>query len=69
VVALNKARKFDAIQDGKAAVKAKAKDAPPVVKPGAVRPRADKQTEALAQLRRTNSLDDAAKAFMARPTR
>lgn len=66
VLAIDKARRFDALQKSKEQVKAKAKDAPPVVKPGAARPRVDQTQEAMTRLRKTNSVDDAAAAFLAR---
>lgn len=66
ILALEKARKFDELQASKGALKEKAKTAPPVNKPGA--PRANSQspkTEAMARLRKSNSIDDAAAAFLA----
>lgn len=66
VIALDKARRFDALQKSKEQLKAKAKDAPPVVKPGAARPRVDAGQDAMARLRKSNSLDDAAALFEAR---
>jgi hypothetical protein len=66
VLALDKARRFDALQQSKEQIKAKAKDAPPVVKPGAARPRVNAAQDAMGRLRKSNSLDDAADAFIAR---
>jgi hypothetical protein len=66
VVALDKARKFDALQKGaKDVIATKVKDAPPVLKPGAPR-KTDPKSDAMARLRKSNSLDDAASAFAAR---
>lgn len=66
VIALDKARKFDALQANKATLKAKASSAPPVLKPGAAPRQSDAKTDTLARLRKSNSLDDAASAFLAR---
>jgi len=66
VIALDKARRFDALQKSKETIKAKAKEAPPVVKPGASRPSVDKKTEAMSRLRKSGSMDDAEAAFLAR---
>lgn len=66
VVALDKARRFDALQKSKEGLKAKAKDAPQVVKPGAARPRTDARQEAIGRLRNSGSMDDAAAAFLSR---
>ena len=66
VIALDKARKFDAIQQGKAAATERAKAAPQqVARPGAPR-RVDKSTEALQSFQKSKSPDDAVKVFMAR---
>lgn len=65
VIALEKARKFDAIQDGKAAALSKAKDAPPVAKPGAPR-RVDAQQDTKARFMKSNSPEDAEALFHAR---
>lgn len=66
VIALDKARRFDALQKSKETIKAKAKDAPPVVKPGATRSAPDRRTETLDRLRKSGSVDDAAAAFLSR---
>lgn len=66
VLALDKARKYDALQQGKAALKARVQDAPKVIKPGAVRKAADPKSDAMGRLRKSNSLDDATSAFLAR---
>lgn len=66
VVALDKARKFDAIQNGKAASLEKAKAVPTqVLKPGAPR-RVDKTTETMQQFQKSRSPDDAVAVLMAR---
>lgn len=65
VVALDKARRFDELQASKSALKAKVQAAPQVAKPGAPR-KVDPKTDAMARLRKSNSIDDAAAAFMAR---
>lgn len=66
VVALDKARKFDAIQTGKAAALEKTKAAPTqVLKPGAPR-RVDKSTETMQQFQKSRSPDDAVAVLMAR---
>lgn len=65
VVALDKARRFDELQASKETIKAKAKDAPRVVKPGAPR-KPDAKADAMARLRKDNSIDAAAAAFLAR---
>lgn len=66
VIAMDRARKFDALQESKASIKAKAKDAPPVVKPGARRPAVSNVDSAMARLKQSNSLEDAEAAFLAR---
>ena len=66
VIALDKARKFDNIQNGKADALKKAQNAPQVLKPGAAKPRSDARADSLANLRKTGSLQDAEAAFMAR---
>lgn len=66
VIALDKARKYDELQSSKTAIKAKAQGAPQVVKPGAPRGKPNAAAESMAKLRKSNSLDDAAAAFMAR---
>lgn len=65
VLALEKARKYDEMQKSKAEVKAKAKDAPPVLKPGAKRV-SNPANDAMARLRSSKSLDDAAAVFLSR---
>jgi len=64
VLILEKARKFDAIQEGRAKALDKAKDAPPVAKPGAPR-RVDQRQEALQRFQKTGSPDDAIAVFQA----
>lgn len=65
VLVLEKARKFDAIQDGKQAALAKVKDAPPVAKPGAPR-KASPSNDAMARFQKSMSPDDAVAVFQAR---
>ena len=65
VIALDKARKYDELIASKSAVKAKAQSAPPVTKPGAPKGKPDVKTQAMANLRKSNSVDDAAAAFLA----
>lgn len=64
VIALDKARKFDELQQKRANLKP-SKDVPPVLKPGAPR-KVDPKMDSLAKLRKSNSVDDAAEAFLAR---
>lgn len=66
VVALDKARKFDALQKAKTTLKAKVQDAPRVIKPGAPRKAPDQSADAMARLRKSNTLDDATAAFLSR---
>lgn len=66
VIALDKARRYDALQEAKTTLKSKAQDAPQVTKPGAKRPPANVAGEAMARLRKSNSPDDAVAAFEAR---
>ena len=65
VIAMNKAMRFDALQTAKADIKAKAKDAPAFVKPGAPR-KADPRNEAMARLRQDNTTESAEAAFLQR---
>lgn len=65
VIAMDKARRFDALQTAKTELKAKAKDAPAFVKPGAPR-KADPRVDALAQLRKDNTQESAEAAFLQR---
>jgi len=65
VIALDKARKYDELQASKTAIKAKVQSAPQVTKPGAPRGKPDAKNEAMARLRKSNSIDDAAAAFLA----
>ncbi len=64
VMQAHKAMKYDALQKGKSDLKAKVRDIPPVLKPGTTR-RSEPQAEAMAKLRKDNSLDSAAAAFRA----
>ena len=68
VIALEKARKFDALQKQKGELKAKAKDAPPVLKPGVVR-KTNVQADSMARLLKSRSEDDAVAALQARSRR
>lgn len=65
VIALDKARKYDAMQAAKSTIKAKAADAPRVVKPGAPR-RADPRADVMTRLRKENSQEAAEAAFLSR---
>lgn len=65
VLALDRARKYDAMQESKGALKAKAADVPKVAKPG--QPvRRDSQGDAMAKFRKSSSDDDAVAVFLAR---
>lgn len=66
VVALEKARKFDALQKSKAELKAKAKEAPPVLKPGVRQAVKTPQEDAMIALRKFKTRDAAEVAFLAR---
>jgi hypothetical protein len=66
VVALEKARKFDALQKSKTDLKAKVKDAPPVLKPGVRQSKQNPVDESMAQLRKFRTRDAAEVAFLAR---
>lgn len=69
VIALDKARKFDAIQAGKAKALEKVEAVQkPVFKPGAAR-RVDKSADALARFQKSNSPEDAVALFQARARR
>lgn len=65
VIALEKARRFDALQSAKGELKAKAADAPRVSKPGAPR-RADPKAEVMQRLRSENTQEAAEAAFLSR---
>lgn len=67
IVALEKARRYDELQGAKKQIKEKvqAKALPPVLKPGAPRKPAP-AVDAMARLRKSNSVDDAAAAFLAK---
>lgn len=69
VIAMDKARRFDALQTAKTELKAKAKDAPAFVKPGAPRAKANPQADAMARLRKDNSTESAEAAFLQRFTK
>lgn len=66
VVALEKARKFDALQKSKTELKAKAKEAPPVLKPGVRQAVKTPQEDAMIALRKFKTRDAAEVAFLAR---
>jgi len=66
VVALEKARKFDALQKSKTELKAKAKEAPPVLKPGVRQAVKTPQEDAMVALRKFKTRDAAEVAFLAR---
>jgi hypothetical protein len=65
VFALDKARKFDAIQDGRANLKGKP-HVPPVAKPGPKRPLVNPASDAQARFMKTKSDEDAIAALEAR---
>lgn len=65
VIALDKARRYDELQASKADLKGKVKDVPRVVKPGQPR-RVDTRADAMTAHRKSNSLESAAAAFLAR---
>jgi hypothetical protein len=66
VIALEKARKFDALQKSAGELKAKAKTAPPVLKPGVRTAKQTPQEESMTQLRKFKTRDAAEVAFLAR---
>jgi hypothetical protein len=65
VLALEKARKFDAIQDGKKQAVDKAREAQPVAKPGAPR-RPNPSGDAMARFQKSTSPEDAVAVLQAR---
>lgn len=65
VLLLEKARKFDAIQDGKREAMAKAKEAPALARPGAPR-RSNPVADVQARFHKTNSPEDAVALLEAR---
>ncbi len=65
VILLDKARKFDNIEKGKADALKKAKAAPQVLKPGAAKPRLDVKAESLTRLKQSRTVEDAEAAFLA----
>lgn len=66
VVALEKARKYDRLQASKAELKAKTKDAAPVLRPGVRQQKPSAQDDAMTQLRKFKTRDAAEVAFLAR---
>jgi len=65
VIAMDKARKYDALQQAKVGLKAKAQTAPKVAKPGAPR-RVDPAAEVIQRLRRDNTQESLEAAFLSR---
>ena len=65
VVALEKARQWDALQSAKQNLKAKADDAPRVAKPGAPR-QANPKQDAMSRLRSEKTMEAAEAAFLSR---
>ena len=65
VVALEKARKYDDLQAAKTTLKAKAANAPPVLKPGQPK-RTNAQDDAMTNLRKYRTQDAAEAAFLSR---
>lgn len=65
VIALEKARRFDALQAAKTTLKAKAQDAPKVTKPGTTR-KPDVRNDAMKRLRQDNTTESAEAAFLSR---
>jgi hypothetical protein len=66
ILALHDAMKYAALQKQKVDISAKAKAAPPVLKPGAPKAKPTQAADAMARLKRSNSVDDAAAAFLSR---
>jgi thioredoxin-like negative regulator of GroEL len=66
VKVLNEAMAYRKLQSSKTELKAKAKDAPPVLKPGVQRVKTDGKSDAMQRLRKSNSESDAIAAFLSR---
>lgn len=66
VIAMDRARRYDALQEGKAQWTAKAKDLPPVAKPGAKRAVANPGADAMARFGKSKSDEDAIAALSSR---
>lgn len=66
ILDMHKAMKYDQLQASKAGLKAKTKDVPPVLKPGARQTKQSPQDEAMTQLRKFKTRDAAEVAFLAR---
>lgn len=66
IIDMHKAMKYDALQKGKAELKAKTKDAAPVLKPGVRVQKPSAQEDAMSQLRKFRTRDAAEVAFLAR---
>ena len=69
VMALEAERKYELAQKGKAELKAKVKDVPQVVKPGAKRPVAPQSKTAMDRFKHTKSDEDAIAALESRVKR
>lgn len=66
VLALEKARKYDALQESKTTLKAAVKSVPPVLKPGAPRKAPNVQDETMSALRKHKTREAAEAVFAAR---
>jgi hypothetical protein len=66
VIALDAQRKYEAAQQGKAALKTKVQNAPPVVKPGARVPVVSKADTSMARFKQSKSEEDAIAALNSR---
>lgn len=66
VVALDKARKYDALQATKTEIKAKAKTVAPVLRPGVAKAKPAPQDQAMTELRKFKTRASAEVAFLAR---
>lgn len=66
IIDMHKAMKYDRLQASKAELKAKTKDAPPVLKPGARQQKQTPAEDAMTQLRKFKTRDAAEVAFLAR---
>lgn len=66
IIDMHKARKYDLLQASKAELKAKTKDAAPVLKPGVRQQKQSPAEDAMTQLRKFKTRDAAEVAFLAR---
>lgn len=66
ILDMHKAMKYDKLQASKSELKAKTKEAPPVLKPGTRLAKQSPQDESMAQLRKFKTRDAAEVAFLAR---